>query len=34
MIEYGGLKKGDKALEYGLRAQAERGKSDRGFTTR
>ena len=28
MIEYGGLKKGDKALEYGLRAQAERGKSD------
>jgi len=31
MIEYGGLKKGDKALEYGLRAQAERGKSDQGL---
>jgi simple sugar transport system substrate-binding protein len=31
MIEVGGLKKGDKALEYGLRAQAERGKSDQGL---
>jgi simple sugar transport system substrate-binding protein len=31
MIEYGKLKKGDKALEYGLRAQAERGKSDQGL---
>ena len=31
MIEYGGLKKGDQALEYGLRAQAERGKSDQGL---
>jgi simple sugar transport system substrate-binding protein len=31
MIEYGGLKKGDKALEYGLRAQAERGRSDQGL---
>ena len=31
MIEYGALKKGDKALEYGLRAQAERGKSDQGL---
>jgi simple sugar transport system substrate-binding protein len=31
MIEYGGLKKGDKALEYGLRAQAERGLSDQGL---
>jgi simple sugar transport system substrate-binding protein len=31
MIEYGGLKKGDKALEYGLRGQAERGKSDQGL---
>src|SRR5215510_14111239 len=31
MIEYGGLKKGDKALSYGLRAQAERGKSDQGL---
>ena len=31
MIEYGSLKKGDKALEYGLRAQAERGKSDQGL---
>jgi simple sugar transport system substrate-binding protein len=31
MIEAGGLKKGDKALEYGLRAQAERGKSDQGL---
>jgi len=31
MIEYGNLKKGDKALEYGLRAQAERGKSDQGL---
>jgi len=31
MIEFGGLKKGDKALEYGLRAQAERGKSDQGL---
>jgi simple sugar transport system substrate-binding protein len=31
MIEYGGLKKGDRALSYGLRAQAERGKSDQGL---
>jgi simple sugar transport system substrate-binding protein len=31
MIEFGGLKKGDKALEYGLRAQAERGRSDQGL---
>ncbi|HET9594786.1 MAG TPA: substrate-binding domain-containing protein [Anaeromyxobacteraceae bacterium] len=31
MIEFGGLKKGDKALEYGLRSQAERGKSDQGL---
>jgi len=31
MIEQGKLKKGDKALEYGLRAQAERGKSDQGL---
>jgi simple sugar transport system substrate-binding protein len=31
MIEFGGLKAGDKALEYGLRAQAERGKSDQGL---
>jgi simple sugar transport system substrate-binding protein len=31
MIEYGNLKKGDKALEYGLRGQAERGKSDQGL---
>jgi simple sugar transport system substrate-binding protein len=31
MIELGGLKKGDKALEYGLRAQAERGRSDQGL---
>jgi simple sugar transport system substrate-binding protein len=31
MIEYGKLKKGDKALEYGLRSQAERGKSDQGL---
>ncbi|HMG52044.1 MAG TPA: substrate-binding domain-containing protein, partial [Kofleriaceae bacterium] len=31
MIELGKLKKGDKALEYGLRAQAERGKSDQGL---
>src|SRR5262252_7809242 len=31
MIEAGKLKKGDKALEYGLRAQAERGKSDQGL---
>jgi simple sugar transport system substrate-binding protein len=31
MIEVGGLKKGDKALEYGLRGQAERGKSDQGL---
>ena len=31
MIEYGSLKKGDKALEYGLRAQAERGQSDQGL---
>lgn len=31
MIEYGKLKKGDRALEYGLRAQAERGKSDQGL---
>jgi len=31
MIEFGGLKKRDKALEYGLRAQAERGRSDQGL---
>jgi len=31
MIEQGKLKKGDKALEYGLRAQAERGRSDQGL---
>ncbi|TMB29173.1 MAG: substrate-binding domain-containing protein [Deltaproteobacteria bacterium] len=31
MMEYGGLKSGDKALEYGLRAQAERGRSDQGL---
>jgi len=31
MIEFGGLKKGVRALEYGLRAQAERGKSDQGL---
>jgi len=31
MIQLGGLKKGDRALEYGLRAQAERGKSDQGL---
>ena len=31
MIEFGGLKAGDKALAYGLRAQAERGKSDQGL---
>jgi simple sugar transport system substrate-binding protein len=31
MIEYGKLKPGDKALEYGLIAEAERGQSDRGL---
>jgi simple sugar transport system substrate-binding protein len=31
MIEYGHLKKGDKALEYGLRSQGERGLSDQGL---
>src|SRR2546426_10770114 len=30
MMEYGGLKSGDKALEYGLRAQAERGRGGPG----
>jgi simple sugar transport system substrate-binding protein len=31
MIEQGGLKAGDKALEYGLISQGERGLSDRGL---
>ncbi|MGH6944550.1 MAG: sugar ABC transporter substrate-binding protein [Geminicoccaceae bacterium] len=31
MVEAGTLKPGDKALEYGLLAQAERGQSDRGL---
>jgi simple sugar transport system substrate-binding protein len=31
MIEYGNLKAGDKALEYGLLSQGERGLSDRGL---
>jgi simple sugar transport system substrate-binding protein len=31
MVEVGGLKTGDKALVYGLLAEAERGQSDRGL---
>jgi simple sugar transport system substrate-binding protein len=31
MVETGGLKAGDKALVYGLLAEAERGQSDRGL---
>lgn len=31
MIEFGGLKKGDKALEYGLFGQGERSQSDQGL---
>jgi simple sugar transport system substrate-binding protein len=31
MIEFGGLQSGDKALVYGLLAEAERGQSDRGL---
>jgi simple sugar transport system substrate-binding protein len=31
MVEVGGLKAGDKALVYGLLAEAERGQSDRGL---
>ena len=31
MVEVGNLKAGDKALEYGLLAEAERGQSDRGL---
>jgi simple sugar transport system substrate-binding protein len=31
MVEVGGLKEGDKALSYGLLAEAERGQSDRGL---
>ena len=31
MVEVGKLKAGDKALEYGLLAEAERGQSDRGL---
>jgi simple sugar transport system substrate-binding protein len=31
MVEYGHLKAGDKALEYGLLSQGERGKSDQGL---
>lgn len=31
MVEVGGLQPGDKALEYGLMAEAERGQSDRGL---
>jgi simple sugar transport system substrate-binding protein len=31
MVEVGGLKPGDKALVYGLLAEAERGQSDRGL---
>jgi len=31
MVEFGGLKKGDKALEYGLFGQGERSQSDQGL---
>jgi simple sugar transport system substrate-binding protein len=31
MVEVGNLQPGDKALEYGLMAEAERGQSDRGL---
>jgi simple sugar transport system substrate-binding protein len=31
MVDAGGLQAGDKALVYGLLAEAERGQSDRGL---